>query len=497
MTLIGVLDSMEGFYTIRGYATLADIAKVSKTEEYQRELIETHKQEIKEFYRKGNWLFFPELVLGHTLKYDFTRDGAQTGVDPLNDIAIRHRSFDSNVEKIKYEPYATTIGGQRLCKVTINNRWIDEGNRPFARIDGNHRIEAYNVLMAEGGHTGLEDYRVPFSLILFPDDGNSLRNQKVIFHNINAKAKPLTTEEELRGIITETGFSDEQLQDNFGEDFPILRKIFRILDEDNIEHAYPFVGSNMVRKPITIFKKVLELLYSERGVSPLNATTVRLALQEINRIFGNYRDGLSEPSTAIIIVALYIEILNENNTELFIKWVVNNNINDIQEIDPGSLLKIYKKVRESKKRQIFISMQFDKASRPHYEAIKRAVDEINSSYNLQIKIREIRIDEFNMGHSYKIDDAILELIEESGLLIADLSSKNINVYQELGYLMGLNRGKRLRQENFILLMKQDDQTRDSDVGFNIRPYQQLRFTDGLELVDQLKSAIKTYYKLDD
>jgi len=496
MTLVGVLDTMGGFYTIRGFAKLADIAKVSKPEEYQRELIEEHKREIKEFYRKGSWLFFPELVLGHTLKYDFEQEGAETGINPLRDITIEHKGFESNIEKIKYTPYRTAVGEQQLYKIVLNDGWLDEiveRDRPFARIDGNHRIEAYRALMDEGGHSGFEDYRVPFSLVLFADNDDSKRNQKVIFHNINARARPLTTEEELRGIVADGSFSEIELRENFGEIYPILSRCYRELNGE-ISRMFPYLGTSLSRKPITVLKKTMEML-SNRGVSPLNTEIVITSLQELNRIFGNYRADLPEPIPEVIMVALYIEILGENSTELFVKWVIENHINDLRDIDPISLLSIYKKVRESKKRQIFVSMQFDDASLPHYEAIKKAVDEINSEYNLQIKIREIRIDEFNQGHSYKIDDAILELIEESGLLIADLSSKNINVYQELGYLMGLNQGKKLRQENFILIFKEDETTRDNDVGFNIRPYQQLRFREQLELVEKLKSSIKIYYNL--
>ena len=97
----------------------------------------------------------------------------------------------------------------------------------------------------------------------------------------------------------------------------------------------------------------------------------------------------------------------------------------LDKIEPNSLIEIYEKIKESKSKQIFISMQFDKESKPRYKAIKEAVTEVNNRHNLEIKLREIRIDEFNQGHSYKIDDQILKLIDDSGLLIADLTSKNI------------------------------------------------------------------------
>ncbi len=63
----------------------------------------------------------------------------------------------------------------------------------------------------------------------------------------------------------------------------------------------------------------------------------------------------------------------------------------------------------------------------------------------------IRIDQFNQGYSHNINDEILDLIEDSGLLIADISHQNGNVYHEIGYLMGLNQGKGLEHKNFILI----------------------------------------------
>ncbi|MBR0099205.1 MAG: hypothetical protein IJP90_05760, partial [Treponema sp.] len=194
----------------------------------------------------------------------------------------------------------------------------------------------------------------------------------------------------------------------------------------------------------------------------------------------------------IVVCAIYLQIANEN-LELFVKWLIENKMTTFKEIEPNSLIEIYEKIRESKAKQIFISMQFDEESKPRYEAIKEAVKEINRRHNLEIKLREIRIDEFNQGNSYKIDDQILKLIDDSGLLIADLTSKNINVYHELGFLMGLNQGKGKGQDNFILL--EDNQLDNSNVGFNIRAFQQLRFNDTLELKNKLIESLEQYYKL--
>jgi hypothetical protein len=45
---------------IRGFAKLGDLAQVSEADEnYQRELIEEHEQEVLGFLRKRDTLFFP------------------------------------------------------------------------------------------------------------------------------------------------------------------------------------------------------------------------------------------------------------------------------------------------------------------------------------------------------------------------------------------------------------------------------------------------------
>ena len=168
---------------------------------------------------------------------------------------------------------------------------------------------------------------------------------------------------------------------------------------------------------------------------------------------------------------------------------------NLENVSASSLIDIYEKIRESKSKQIFVSMQFDSSSKPTYKAIKEAVKEINDKYRLEVTLREIRIDNVNEGHSYKIDDEILRLIEESGLLIADLSTGNKNVYHELGFLMGLNQGKGNKQTNFILLEHMTDTMKESDIGFNIRAFQQIRFTDTLDLKKRLVESLEKYYEL--
>jgi hypothetical protein len=57
-------------------------------------------------------------------------------------------------------------------------------------------------------------------------------------------------------------------------------------------------------------------------------------------------------------------------------------------------------------------MQFSPETEGNYKAIKDAVDEVNNTCSLDLKIREIRIDQFKKGYSFKIDDELLMLIND-------------------------------------------------------------------------------------
>lgn len=63
--------------------------------------------------------------------------------------------------------------------------------------------------------------------------------------------------------------------------------------------------------------------------------------------------------------------------------------------------------------------------------------------------------------------------------------------------MGLNRGKGQAQENFILIA--DKKARgaelESDIGFNLKSWQQLRFDSTRQLEEALTESIEIFYGL--
>ena len=523
MVLRGILDrSLSSQLCIRGFAPIKELARISKADyHYQRNPIYLQEKEISTFLDKEEYLFFPEVILSYQIKYDTTLKGADKTLTPIQKIELEQK-FVSNVDKTQFKVKIQKYNDQPDIRHNSELKIIDfilddaileaqikERNHPLHRVDGNHRLKAAESATSEK----VNNMVVPFCIILSDciireqintdgsiakvEESKGEKFEKAVFHNINTKTIPLTSEENLRVILDdEKNFPDDDLKDRFGWEYLATRKVFSNMPKEpnDIERVYPWLGKEFNASPRTFSKQIIRLLKNHKKVTQksFSVDKIQQALQQVNQLFGNHKELQGKSCIGIVVCAIYLQIANEN-LELFVKWLIENKMTTFKEIEPNSLIEIYEKIRESKAKQIFVSMQFDEESRARYEAIKEAVQEINHRYNLEIKLREIRIDKFNQGNSYKIDDQILKLIHDSGLLIADLTSKNINVYHELGFLMGLNQGKGKGQDNFILL--EDNQLDNSNVGFNIRAFQQLRFNDTLELKNKLIESLEQYYKL--
>lgn len=493
MIIRGILDrSLNGVVCIRGYARLEDLAQISKPRDYQRNIDEVHKDEIVDFINKRQYLFFPEIVLSYSVDPEVDN----IILSPFEKISIVKNpkasiAFSKTTKTFKNEVDSRNENKIEMVTINIKDLFISN-NKVFSRIDGNHRLTA----SVEISDKNIQNYSTPFCIILLNNQIENIKFESAVFHNINSKGKNLTSEENLKVILQKDVFNEEELKDNFGWELYAVREIFENLP-NNLEQVYPNLSADFLSQPRTITKQIIELLLENKiiGKSKVGITSINTALKDINQLFGTYPKLKDLKSIAFTVAAVYLHLSKQNNVDLFINWLLKNHINEIEGLTSKSLISIYQKIRETKSKQIFVSMQFDEDTRSHHDAIKKAVAEINQQFNFDIKLREIRIDMFNRGHSYKIDDEILFLIEESGLLIADLSSGNKNVYQELGYLMGLNQGKGLKQENFILIKKQDKESKETDIGFNIRPFQQLRFKSDLDLINMLKSSIVEYYDL--
>ena len=483
--------SIGGFLTVRGYAPLSDIAKCSFADDnYQRDLKPGHVEEIKKFFDDGEYLFFPEIILSVQLDVDYEKDGAPDR-DPFQLIQAGE-AFRSNTNGLDIKPRKARSSSD-LTRYEIT---VPDGQKLFKRIDGNHRLSAFEALE----DVEFDRFAAPFCIVFFPSR-EARRNEKALFHNINSKALPLTSEEVFKGIIDASeDFSDSDLRDRFGAEYLQCRQLKDKLDFSYLSNLKNVFGKNKGQDEC-VRSVVIQSLQDVRGQIDAKAELDTEAVFEaIKRINDTYNDPRLQSSTAQGLFAAFlfyhlIEDRSRGSYEQFTNWVLGTHQYELRSINAADLIKIFSKIAQSRKRQVFVSMQFGENTKPNFEAIESAIDDLNDKHDLDIAITPIRIDQFDTGFSYEINSEILRLIEDSGLLIADLTLGNKNVYHEIGYLMGLNQAKGLNHENFLLVHNASIGDARTDIGFNISGIKQLRLNDTNSLREAIKEQVSKFYGL--
>lgn len=535
MILSGILHtSLGGFTVIRGVAPLGELARCSRFDgAYQRNLIETHKEEIERFLADRQYLFFPEVVLSASLRFDFNSYKGKQPVAPIDDIIRTGKGFKSNVDGLSVKVVTTklpkgleTVGAPnapQLAYLELPDDQIDNGLKLF-RIDGNHRLSAAKDLKSGEATYALP---TPFCIVLHDDPTQAQRFEKVVFHNINAKQIPLTSEENLR-LILQAGdgalFSDEDLfgKPSFGPAYYLARKL---LPQFNAEFlgglTKHFENRHTLALALTQFliAKDDELKHAADAAG-LDAQVPRLreALKTVNVIYEEpHRTHLRESACHGVLVAFAYFALKNHGKQFpaFARWVTGNRIDRLapatttrglgyhyhlgrtQAVDAASLVEVFESVLSARRREVFVSMEFGTHTDAVYKAIETAIAQVNRDHALQqadLALRPIRIDRESKGHSYTIANEILQIIDGCGLLIADLTQSNKNVYHEIGFLMGLNQGRGDPHENFVLIADAN-QVKDNTIGFNLRAWQQIRFNDTLDLTRKLADSLEQHFDL--
>lgn len=509
LTLHGMMtETLGGFRVLRGFAKLSEIAAYSFADDYQRDLKPKHQQDIQAYYQRGEYLFFPEVVLSLELQVDYAKKGAPSA-DPMQ-LLMQGTPFTSNVNGVSLRPIKTKAAAD-LTRMSLT--LPTETRKALRRIDGNHRISAFEALADK---VLLDAKPVSFCILLLAQ-GNAKQNEKTLFYNINSKALPLTSEEVYKGIIDdETGFPDDELDRDFGPEFVKCRALRKRLDFDYLPNLRRVFGqlTDAPELPDGRCSLLIECLrdwQAERQRLELDTSfpSETLLLHAIQRINTSYtpkhegdsrllRCGASGLFSAFLFFALS-DAMQPNGLQRFRQfenWVLRNHQYELRRINAPDLIRIFEKVAQARSRQIFVSMQFSANTADNFNAIKAAVDDLNQEHKLDIELKPIRIDHFDTGFSYEINDEVLRLIENSGYLIADLTCGNKNVYHEVGYLMGLNQGKGLKHENFLLLHNGSIGDAETDVGFNLTAIKQIRVMDTNSLREKVKRQISVFYGLE-
>lgn len=270
-----------------------------------------------------------------------------------------------------------------------------------------------------------------------------------------------------------------------------ISKSQRLIDE--LRH-----NAEVTQKQIEVLKRFIK--------SSDSIDDIEIAIQSLRSTYTKLGDNYGNISMFIALV--YFKLFDENKFVSFVEWIIKNGINKIPVEDylpthsAESLIALFNRVYEAKGREVFISMQFnDPQSEMIYEKVVQTIEKFNQKKGLDIKITMIRIDQKATTEMFTISNEITRAIENSSLIIADLSSHNVNVYHEIGVAMGIAQAK-LIPAPVILLYKtdstfRDEKTIDADhfIGFNLRGESQLRFETYKQLQDGLWERLEKHYEV--
>ncbi|MCF8298861.1 MAG: hypothetical protein K9J13_15035 [Saprospiraceae bacterium] len=516
--LVGLLDTSFGFPIIRGYAPILDLIKYSKCPKFQRETDPEHVDNIKEYLKSTTTRFIPELIFSLDVKWD--SDNAisvfkNTGELIASENKIPNREIRVDLKVIKYAKQNLTDPFDRV-KVEFDDLIDKLGNvvfQPLIRIDGNHRLEALKELNED---QGIDNQNYAFSIIINNNDKREAV-AKEIFHTVNSTAKPLESEYLLEAIVDdEKSFPDFELQKNpsFGWTYYFTRKILGLIIIPNHNLFTKCITDANPEKPKlrTFFLEYfnyLESKFEEKNdtkwepdgkelISNVNSSMIELELFiKHYPIFGRTK------GRGLLQAFIYYSMTDRAALEAYKVWIQKNQLQNMDQSTIGELISIFDTILEAKKHVIFVAMPFYSSTNKTFQSIKAIIKKINAEYidtYFQLELKPLRIDKNLQGHTYNVVDEILINLEECGLVLADLSYANPNVYCEIGYKMGYESSRGNRFDNIILFhvgnkdnFPRPDKT--NDIKFDVHNLNIQNYTDLEDLKNNLPDQILRHYGL--
>jgi hypothetical protein len=463
MIIRGILDrSLSSVICIRGFAPIKELERISKANyKYQRKLLDEQEAEIGSFLETEKYLFFPEVILSYKVKHDYTLKNLD--LTPLQMIE-RGKNFTSNIDKTKIrvskKDYKTVFDVCERSDVNIIEIELDDtmlleaienGRQPFDRIDGNHRLSAsknvnsdrvvkmnvpFCIILAE------ETYRNQFNAAKGHDEKvrqeNPEKFEKVVFHNINTKTIPLTSEENLKVIIDDNeNFPDEELEEILGTEALKTRELINKVNPEVFTGIEHILSKQYRTYYIEVFQKLLH-----RGDQPDNiVNNVFESLKAIDLLYTENDKLKANSSFGLLTAFLYYHVEgNKAKYSFFQDWVLNNNIFEIHEIKAESIIKIFNKLAE-KNITVFVAMPYYEGNpvimETYNQAYDRVMERIRGEYN-HVNINLFPIMQYE-GKTRDIIENMINEIKQCSIFIADITGGNANVGYELGIARGLKK----------------------------------------------------------
>jgi nucleoside 2-deoxyribosyltransferase len=482
------------FRIIRGFADLSDLAAVSvaipyqglgngDSSGYQRELDEQHVEDIKRFLSKGRYRFFPEIVLS-------LRSKGKT--DPIV-------AYSKQRASVRDQAYRVSVSLKALKA---------DGFTRIRRIDGNHRLEAAKRLVDEQKSSAVvRDFnKAPYCFVVLDSDKpeDDELAEAMLFNLINSKALPISSEHSLAVLMQDDGAPGVR----FVEDPQVY--LTRWIMEKIKSWPQGFYAA-MGDTPLSRLHSVAEVLFRPDGISKSSAKDME---SDAEKIFGPLYElaiQLREQHEKFVHSFAFLPIAAEvyarhskvssakgANTERerirraarwlgnFARWFDRVGGEDLPlPADPSILWTVFKRDFDKRAGQVFIAMSFreSKALEGVQKAFEEAITQFNESHP-NSPLAPIRIDK-QEGASYEIPARVFQEIDQSRLVIADLTDEKQNVYCEVGYA-------KARGIPFFLTF-QKKASGSNKVHFDLAPYRYIDYETTHELRDKLKKELDSWH----
>jgi len=499
----GILEyCYDGIPIIRGYCSYKMLIKHSKPHPaYQRAPEDSHVEDIKEYISGATLKFMPEIVLSYDYKGIFESIGFKKLVDTEKDEYnyINPIEYLMNTSKsISFHDIHQFVVLKRVSCSTKNFKMVQfEFEEPeldriiFNRIDGNHRLQALESLNSD-------DFQIPFCIILLNGNNNPElyereKKEMEIFHNINSKAKPLTPIEQYHGLFTLFSVSELEC---YGREFSITKAYlskYQHLKFTNLAR-YFLNGEDIILSCIQFF--------IEKSIKISEDDIINILNKLEHTYFADFPVIRNAQNQLALIPYVYYcyegDKLANAKLAAYNTWFIKNKLFNIKKLDPASLIDVFDSIYEIRQKQVFVAMPFKPELDFVFEAICDTVSKINRDNDVEL-LMPIRIDKQIIGFSYDIVNEILENIKNAGLLIADLTEQNANVYYEVGYAQGLIKAK-LGNTAEVLYLISNPQNPDepfTSAKFDVQHFKMIPYKNvgnGVaELKENLERELKTFY----
>ena len=474
MKLNGVLSKiMDNYLCLRGIASIKSLAQISEINpDIQRDLLEDHKDEMKDFLERGEYAFFPEVVLSMKIGLSDESEDFKYLAEAIDSA---DKGFNSKVGKVKvnFKPDENKlIDGRRQLKVAQIT--FDENDIRLSRIDGNHRLSAANYLT--------NDILIPFCLIIFPNEEEAINNSRAIFHNINSKQIPLKLEQNIKIIIESADvFTNSILEKSqpFGLHYKFTREL--LYGNERIDFDYfPSIKKLVSANKYSFFTDLFRYLLKEGLIS--NDTAVDDVKNELVKVENAINESsivISSNNSSIVGALAYYKLSNLDKYNRFIKWVAKNHISDAKNVGIDDIISIFDKVYDNIPKKVFLARWYPASTDENYEKAQHRLNAIRSVIDsLNLELIDLGTQD---GGTFDIRSVMYKEIKECDIFIADLTGCRHNVMVEVGY--ALNSDK----ERMLFYFAQTEQYATAPFALSVFRYELIN--DSAEIQTKVKPLI--------